>query len=132
MTEETRKELSEIIDRIADLARQRHSIRKQQQKIWDRTSVIRAKLTIDIATAKDDKGKPIYSNEQLREAALTLGLAEDEEFQGLKERLRALDDEEQALVIEHSRLMDQRTLLMLEMGLNLPSSDSMQQQMSAV
>jgi hypothetical protein len=122
MTEEAKKELSEIIDRMADLAKKSHEIRKEQLKIRDRTSVIRARLLIDIAMAKDDKGKPVYSNEQLREAALTLRLDENEEYQRLKERLRELDDEGQALAIEHNRLANRRMLLMMEMGLVSPPS----------
>ncbi len=120
MTEGARKELSEIIDAIADLARKSHEIRKEEMKIRDRTSVIRAKLLIDIATAKDERGKPIYSNQHLREAALTLGLDENEEYKRLRERLRELDDEDRVLAIEHRRLLDRRTLLMIEMGLESP------------
>jgi hypothetical protein len=122
MAERTREELSEAIDRIADLARQRHEIAKERRKIWDKTSVIRAKLVIEIATSKDEKGKPVYSNEQLREAALTLRLDEDGEYQRLKERLRELDDQEQTAVIEYNRLVDQRMLLMFELGLVSPAS----------
>lgn len=125
MTEETRRELSEIIDRIADLARKRHEIGKERDKIMDRTSVIRAKLVIDIATAEDDRGKRIYSNEQLRQAALTLRLNEHEEYRRLKEKLRELDYEAKALAIEHNRLEDRKMLLALEMGLiSPPPSDS--------
>ncbi len=122
MTEEVRKELLEMIDTITDLARKSHEIRKEEMKIRDRTSVIRAKLLIDIATAKDEKGKPVYSNQHLREAALTLGLDENEEYQRLKERLRELGDEDRVLAIEHRRLLDRRTLLMIEMGLESPPS----------
>jgi hypothetical protein len=120
MTEEARRELSETIDRIAALARKRHEIGKERDKIMDRTSVIRARLVIDIATAEDERGKRIYSNEQLRKAALTLRLNEDEEYQRLKEKLRELDYEAQSLAIEHNRLEDRKMLLAFEMGLISP------------
>jgi hypothetical protein len=119
MEEEARRELSETVDRIADLARKRHEIRKERDKILDRTGVIRAKLIIDIATTEDDKGKRIYSNQQLRKAALTLRLDENEEYQRLRKKLRELDYEQEALAIEHNRLVHRKALLELEMGMHL-------------
>ena len=115
----------EIVDQIANLKKKMHEIAQKRRKIWDRTSVIRAQLIIDIAKAKDEKDKPIYSNSKLREAALTLRLKDDEGYQGLLERSRELDEEQEALVIEHNRLVDQKAILMMEMGFQAPlSSDN--------
>ena len=125
MNTEAKKELSELIDNMTDLSKKRQTIDKEQQPIRDKISVIRAKLIIDIGTAKDDRGKPVYSNEQLRNAALTLELDENEEYQRLKERLRELNNEDQELVIEYNRLVDRRLLFLAEVGLvSPPSSDS--------
>ena len=122
MNEELKKQLLEIVDQIADLDKKMHEIARKKRKIWDRTSVIRAQLVIDIAKAKDEKDKPMYSNSKLREAALTLRLKDDEGYQGLLERLRELDEEQEPLVIEHNRLVDQKTILMMEMGFQSPPS----------
>lgn len=127
MTEEAKKEFLEITDRLADLEKKRYEIRRERGLTSDRVSVIRAKLMIDIAKARDEKGKPIYSNENLRRAALTLQLEESEEYQRLKKRLRDLDDELATLAIEYKRLEARRGLLALEMGLIRPfSSDTAQ------
>jgi len=127
MTEEAKKEFLEITDRLADLEKKRYEIRRERGLTSDRVSVIRAKLMIDIAKARDEKGKPIYSNENLRRAALTLQLEESEEYQRLKKRLRDLDDELATLAIEYNRLEARRGLLALEMGLIRPfSSDTAQ------
>jgi hypothetical protein len=125
MSEETKKKLEEVIDKIADLASKRQKITRERRNIRDKTSVIRAKLVMEIATAKDDKGKLVYSNEKLREAALTLKLDKNEEFQRLKEKLWELDDQGETLAIEHNRLLDKRTLLFIKLGvLNLISSEA--------
>lgn len=125
MNTEAKKELSELIDNIADLSKERQTIHKKQQQIRDKINVIRAKLIIDIGTARDDRGKPVYSNEHLRNAALTLRLDENEEYQRLKERLREFNNEDQDLIIEYNRLVDRRLLLLAELGLlSPPSSDS--------
>jgi phosphoglycerate-specific signal transduction histidine kinase len=122
VTEEAKKEFLEITDRLAELEQKRHELRRERRATSDRVSVIRAELMIDIAKARDEKGKPIYSNENLRRAALTLRMEENEECQGLKERQRDLDDELATLAIEHNRLEARRGLLALEMGLIRPSS----------
>lgn len=122
MTESAKKEFLEITDRLADLEKKRHEIRRERGMTLDRVRVIRAKLMIDIAKARDEKGKPIYSNEDLRRSALTVSLEENEEYQKLKERLRDLDDELAALAIEYNGLEVRRGLLALEMGLIRPSS----------
>jgi len=54
MNEELKKQLLEIVDRIANLKKKMHEIAQKRRKIWDRTSVIRAQLVIDIAKARDE------------------------------------------------------------------------------
>ena len=125
MTQETRKDLLQVIEGIADVDRKRLKIRRERDNILDRTRVIHAQLVLDIASAKDESGKPLYSNEQARQAALTLRWAENEDSQRLTKRQRELYEEDDSLAIEHNRLIDRKELLMLELGLESPaSSDS--------
>ena len=113
MDEESKKELLAIVDQIADLDKKISEIGKQRRKIWNRTSVIRAQLIVDIATAKDERGKTIYSNEKLREAALTLKLEENEKYQELTGKGWELDTEESTLATEHNRLVGRKEILMM-------------------
>jgi hypothetical protein len=122
MNTEAKKELSELVDSMTDLSQKRHTLYREIQKIRDKISIIHAKLVIDIGRAKDDKGKPVYSNEKLREAALTLSLNENEEYQRLKEKMRELDYEDTELDIEYHKLVDRRLLLLAELGLANPTS----------
>ncbi len=117
MPEETRKKLLKLIDQVADIERKRLDIRRERESIFERTRVIRAQLVLDIASARDDRGRPRYPNEQTREAALTLKLAEHEEWRRLSDRLRKLYEEDDLLAIEHNRLADRKAVSMMEMGL---------------
>jgi hypothetical protein len=122
MNPEIKKEFSDIIESISDIARKRHEIKKPQLELRDKISVIRARHLINIAMAKDLKGKSKYSNEQLRNAQLVLMLDGDAEYQQLKQKSREFDNEDGLLVIEYSRLSDRRLLLMIEIGIVTPSS----------
>ena len=125
MTEEARRELYEITDSIAELERKLHTIRREKRELTDRANAIRARLVMEIGTAKDHRQRRLYSTRDLRQAVLTVRLDENDEYQALKRRLWELDDAERTLAIEHQRLADRRTLRMLEMGWgNLPSSGS--------
>ena len=125
MTADVKKELLEIVDRIAQINGEMDKIQNEHTKIRDRIMVMRAEIVIDIGTAKDETGKPLYSNQKLRDAALTLKLADHQEFQEVVETRRALSDKLRALAIEHNRLVDRKEILMIEMG-SLPSSDDAQ------
>ena len=116
MTEEARRELYDIIDKIAELERKLHIIRREKRELTDTANAIRARYMVEIGTAKDHRAKGLYSTRDLRQAVLTLRLDENAEYQALKRRLWELDDAERSLAIEHQRLVDRRTLRMLEMG----------------
>jgi len=122
MTEEARRELYEITDKVAELEKKLHTIRREKRQATDRANAIQAKLVMEIGTAKDHRERRLYPTRDLRQAVLTLRLGENDEYQALKSRLWELDDAERSLVIEHQRLASRRTLRMLEMGWASPSS----------
>ncbi len=112
-----------LLDQIAVLQRKKLTLEKEQVEIRDRIRSIHAKLVLEVGTVKDGKGKLIHSNEQLRSAALTLKLQEHEEFREVREKSRAIDHEISEIVIEHNKLVDQKYLLMVELGISLKSED---------
>ncbi len=81
--------------------------------------MIHAQLVIEIAKVKDEKGKPVYSNEQLREAALTLQLEKNDEYRRLRAERLELEDQDDELITESNRLVDHKLLLFAELGLPL-------------
>ena len=122
MTEEARRDLYQITDQMAELEARLLDVKREQAQTSDRASVMFARAVLEVASAKDQAGNPIHSDQQVREAAVTLKLLENEEYQALKKRLWELDDAEKSLATEIKRLADRRTLRMLEMGWTSPSS----------
>ena len=124
MTSDTKQRLAELIDELAKLSKRQHALHRKRQEIVYRTILIRAPLVIDIAKAKDEKGKPVYSNEQLREAALTLRLEKNDEYRRLRAERLELEDQDDELITEVNRLVDHKLLLFAELGLLLqPDAD---------
>src|SRR5512138_246057 len=122
---QTKTELLDMIDKLAGLERDRNAIRQKELLARDKSNLIRAKKLIEIAFARDDKDKPLYSNEGVREAALILFLEKEPEYCSLREELRGLEAKLQEISIEHQRLYDRKALLMFEAGL---ASGSMREQ----
>ena len=121
LSHETKTELLAIIDKLAELEKRKNEIRQQEYEVRDRINVIRAKNLVEIAFARDDREKPLYPSEQVREAALVVALDKDAEYRTLRDKLRMLEDKLQEILIEHSRLSDRKALLMFEAGLTSPS-----------
>ena len=124
MTSDAKQRLAELIDELAELSKKRHALHRKRRNILDRTRLIRAALVIEIAKAKDEKGKPVYSNEQLREAALTLQLEKNDEYRRLRAERLELEDQDDELITESNRIVDHKLLLFAELGLLLqPDAD---------
>jgi hypothetical protein len=117
LSSEIKAELLLMIDNLAGLEKQRCEIRQKELAARDKLSLIRAKKLIEIAFARDDKDRPLYSNEGVREAALILFLDKEPEYIALREETRLLEAKLQELSIEHQRLYDHKALLMFEAGL---------------
>jgi len=123
MTEKTKLELMELIDRIADINRSIKKTGRDSGKLLEKAYLIRDRLVIEISQATNEKGKPLYSNEKLRESALRLKLAEHTEYQELWQRVNEIRDEENELAIEYNKLVDRKMILMAELGIPLQSAD---------
>ncbi|MBA3439094.1 MAG: hypothetical protein H0T92_04410 [Pyrinomonadaceae bacterium] len=59
----------------------------------EQLAIIEAHHTLDIQSAKDEHGKPQYTNEDARRAAHTLRLADDEHHRRLTLKLRDTEQE---------------------------------------
>ncbi len=93
-------ELTEVTEKIED-------IRKQ-------IGHYEAILTLDIVAAKDEKSKPLYSNESLREAALTLAREQSEELKPLYVEIRELERRRAELFAKLERLRLEFRLFLIE------------------
>jgi hypothetical protein len=121
LNSETKTALLEMIDKLAGLEKERNEIKQKELLARDKLNLIRAKKLVEIAFAKDNKERPLYSNEQVRDAALILFLDKEPEYCSMRNELRLLDARLQEISIEHQRLYDHKALLMFEAGLVNPS-----------
>ena len=63
----------------------------------------------------------MYSNEHLRNSQLTLESQKNPEYEELLEELADIDDELSDITIQHNRLIDEKYLLIAEIGIPLES-----------
>jgi len=117
---EIKNELLGIIDKIAELEIKQNEIRDRGIEIRDQLNVIRSKHFVEITLATNDKGKPLYPNERVRQSALTIAMDVDAKCKDLVTRLRTTDKELQEIVIEIGRLSSRKVLLMGEAGITNP------------
>ena len=73
-----------------------------------------AVLSLDVLTAKDEKDKPLYSNETARSAAFTLSRRDDIELQTLTAELRTHEHRRAELLANLERLRGEFKLRLLD------------------
>ena len=73
-----------------------------------------ALMTLDVVTARDEGGKPLYSNESLRAAALTLAKEQSEELNELKTREKTLEQTRSELFARLERFRLEFKLFLLD------------------
>ena len=111
MTEETKEELLNLVDQMATLDKKSREVIRKLSEIREEIELIRARLLLEVTQERDERGKPIYSNEKLREAAVRVRLAEHNEYPTLHEKEKALRHEHEDLLLELRRLSMRKELL---------------------
>lgn len=66
--------------------------------------ILEAQHTLEIQNEMTEAGKPRYSNEDARRAALTLRLSTDDQHLALTRQLAEADEERARLIAQHERL----------------------------
>ena len=117
MTNATEQEYLSILDEIYRNNTETKKLQRITRKLHSKTQVIRAQYIIDIGTTKDEKGKPVYSNEHLREAELTNRLNNNPEYIGYRDELWVIDDKLDELYVENNKLVDIKYMLMIKRGI---------------
>lgn len=117
MTNATEQEYLSILDEIYRNNTETKKLQRITRKLHSKTQAIRAQYIIDIGTTKDEKGKPVYSNEHLREAELTNRLNNNPEYIGYRDELWAIDDKLDELYVENNKLVDIKYMLMIKLGI---------------
>lgn len=100
--------------KIEELQIELARVNTELQTIRDEIAGKEALLTLDVVTAKDETGKPLYSNESLRAAALTLAKEQSPELNELKTREKNLDQIRSELYARLERLRLEFKLFLLD------------------
>ncbi|MBA3694196.1 MAG: hypothetical protein H0X49_17640 [Acidobacteria bacterium] len=89
-------------------------INERLQNVRDQIGKQEALMTLEIVTAKDELGKPLYPNESLRNAALLLSKDQSAELQNLITEERATEHHRAELFAQLERLRLEFRLFLLD------------------
>jgi predicted nucleic acid-binding Zn-ribbon protein len=101
------QKIEELQLQIADLNRDLDDVR---EKVATREAL----MTIEIVTARDETGKPLYSNESMRAAAVTLAKNNSEELRNLWEQENNFEYKKSELFARLERLRLEFKLYLIE------------------
>ena len=85
MKEDEKQGLLELSEQVLALENDRHTINKMLSKLAEQQWLIKCRKTLEVSQARDEWGKPVYSNQKMRDAAIALALANDDEYQALRQ-----------------------------------------------
>lgn len=115
--EEKFEELRRLVDEVADLERSNHQISIELEDTRSELSMFRAKTLVAISQAKDEHGKPTYSNQKVRDAELIVRLHENENYRNLSKQVKKKTNEQTSIRIELNRLQRRKEIISLELGI---------------
>lgn len=108
--------LPERIEAITLLAATKNrDIHESREQLGLQESV----ATLEILTAKDEHGKPLYSNETARAAAIKLALSSRADYQEMQSKLIILEEERAAALANVERLRNEFKLYLLDKQLEI-------------
>ena len=92
-------------ERIESLALQIAAKTREVQELREQIGLRESAATLEVLNAKDEEGRPLYSNETARSAAIKLALSGNTRYQELNRRLAATEQERAQLLanIERAR-----------------------------
>lgn len=96
--------MQEKIRKWKELQMEALELRNREQDLVEQIGKVKRKYIIEIWTAVDDKGKPLYKNETLREQELYARLEADQEYQEARQKLTQVQNERKEKEIEAKAL----------------------------
>jgi hypothetical protein len=94
---------------------------RELQDLREQLGLRESTATLEILGAKDEQGKPLYSNETTRGAAMKLALASNNQYQELSSRIAAVEQERAELMASVERLRGEFRLHVLDKQLEIAS-----------
>lgn len=110
-------------EKIEQISLEIAGLNEKLQSLRDQIGNQEALMTLEIVTAKDEQGKPLYPNESLRNAALVLSKHQSEELQSLISEEREIDRRRAASFARLERLRLEFKLFLLDEGKEINATD---------
>jgi phage-related minor tail protein len=114
MTEKAKEELLKLEEQIINLEKKKYEVGRRLDEIQGEMWLIRARLLLEVAWERDERGKPVYPSHDLREEVVTARLAEHDRYQALRRKEMALSQEQDGLLNELTRLSERKEQLIAE------------------
>jgi hypothetical protein len=116
--------LLQLVDLVGTYNLKRRELEKRAAALRDRLLRKRAEAVLSVHGARDAAGKPLYSNAETREAALTQAMETDAVYQQLEAERRQVQDEYDLVAVEYSVLRDRLNILLAACGVAQPVIES--------
>lgn len=101
-------------ERIESLALQIAAKTREVQDLRDQIGVRESAATLEVLNAKDEEGRPLYSNETARTAAINLALSGNTRYQELSRKLAAAEQERTQLMANTERARNEFKIYLLD------------------
>ena len=118
--EDITKQLLEIADTIKELTLRKRTIEAKLAPLRDGYRELGYGFYIKVNEAVDERGKPLYTNEDSRRRGVEHRLRNDDGAIKLRAETRRYDGEIDEIVAEINRLQDRKLILLVTLGAPLP------------
>ena len=106
--------MTNLPERIEQLALQQAAKSREVQDLREQISQRESAATLEILNARDEEGRPLYTNETARNAALKLALAANTRYTELERRLVTVETERATLLANLERARNEFRLHLLD------------------
>jgi hypothetical protein len=100
--------------KIEELSLEIARVSAELQDVREEIGSREAFMALEVATARDEAGKPLYSNESLRAAALTLAKEQSEEIKALRHQEKTFEQNRSEMFARLERLRLEFKLFLLD------------------
>lgn len=109
--ERQREALENVISDMKELRKKMSRMQSQQRRLAKEMEEFRHRVSLDVFTAVDERGKRKYSNEDMRNAALHIELASNPQYRELDEKAYSIQEQRELLVTEYESLAQTRDVI---------------------
>ena len=106
-----REALEGIISEMKELRKKTLNLQSQQRRLAKEMEEVRHRVSLEVFTAVDERGKRKYSNEDMRNAALHVELAANPHYRELDDEAYSIQRQRDLLLTEYETLAQTRDIV---------------------